>query len=97
MYKSKIIDVSGLIPYGKAPAEVGVLSKNVDAQRFTVILMEIDELKIKSVSLALSELHKIEKISDPELKGMLFAGIGKFNRFTGIIQKHSLLFTKLSV
>lgn len=94
MYKSKIIDVSGLIPYGKTPAEVGVLSKNVDAQRFTVILMEIDELKIKSVSLALSELHKIEEISDPELKGMLLAGIGEIQSFYGNYTKAFAAFHK---
>lgn len=76
-------EIGDLIPYPESQISNNRLADNINAEKFTDILLGIGDLKIISGEVALEELGTIETIDDRELKGMAMAGIGGVQTYIG--------------
>lgn len=77
------VKIRDLIPYPESQISDNRLADNINAEKFTDILLGIGDLRIISSDVALEELGTIEAIDDLELKGMAMAGIGAMQTYIG--------------
>ena len=76
-------EIRDLIPYPESQISDNRLADNINAEKFTDILLGIGDLRIISSDVALEELGTIEAIDDLELKGMAMAGMGAMQTYIG--------------
>ena len=84
MIKTLSVDVKTLIPFPNEEISTAKLISNKELiNHFSAIITDIYDLNVISTELALDRLNALEQVADPNIKGVVLAGLGGIHTFVG--------------
>ncbi len=78
------IDVKTLIPFPGVDVPTAELIQNQELiKHFSTIITDIYDLNVISTELAIDQLNSLDQLDDPNIKGVVLAGLGGIHTFVG--------------